>query len=379
MGERIQILGGGINGITTGVLLQLLGYDTRIVSKDIPHMREKDNSKLEVASEWAAGVIAWPVMVDGDNLGEMFGISQKFFGLLNNISRYGVMRQDLFRLGEGEVQPPPMEQHLIETEELSDEDFRPSAPGKDFNGYRSGIYLADLPFYMPQLYRMYRKAGGRVVNESLTRSEFLSESAPGINCTGYWSRELFDDSSMKALKGHILHVKHAPLPEDGSSVYSYVLDSGEHTTYCFPRNGEIVLGGTHLEGEPDPGGEWQGEELDEETVRINGEEIPERIKQVNSSILGNSAGINIEDYDLEVYEGYRPYREKGLRIERQCFQDAEIIHNYGHGGSGVTLSWGSALEVENLVSGFVEREERKFSSSSLERLSRLALNLVQDS
>ena len=33
-----------------------------------------------------------------------------------------------------------------------------------------------------------------------------------------------------------------------------------------------------------------------------------------------------------------------------------IVHNYGHGGSGVTLSWGCALEVADLVERLVRAD-----------------------
>lgn len=47
--------------------------------------------------------------------------------------------------------------------------------------------------------------------------------------------------------------------------------------------------------------------------------------------------------------GLRPYRKPGFRIELEQFGDANVIHNYGHGGAGVTLSWGSAQAATKLV------------------------------
>jgi D-amino-acid oxidase len=38
--------------------------------------------------------------------------------------------------------------------------------------------------------------------------------------------------------------------------------------------------------------------------------------------------------------GFRPTRPE-IRVERE----GDVIHNYGHGGSGLTLSWGCAREV----------------------------------
>src|SRR4028119_2196066 len=40
--------------------------------------------------------------------------------------------------------------------------------------------------------------------------------------------------------------------------------------------------------------------------------------------------------------GLRPYRASGFRVAREQFGDKALVHNYGHGGSGITFSWGTA-------------------------------------
>jgi len=48
--------------------------------------------------------------------------------------------------------------------------------------------------------------------------------------------------------------------------------------------------------------------------------------------------------------GLRPFRRSGVRLERDQLRDGRmVIHNYGHGGSGFTLSWGCAREVVDLA------------------------------
>jgi D-amino-acid oxidase len=48
--------------------------------------------------------------------------------------------------------------------------------------------------------------------------------------------------------------------------------------------------------------------------------------------------------------GLRPFRKSGVRLERDELRDGRtVIHNYGHGGSGFTLSWGCAREVVDLA------------------------------
>ena len=40
--------------------------------------------------------------------------------------------------------------------------------------------------------------------------------------------------------------------------------------------------------------------------------------------------------------GLRPFRLGGFVVRREMLGDKTIVHNYGHGGGGVTLSWGTA-------------------------------------
>jgi len=48
--------------------------------------------------------------------------------------------------------------------------------------------------------------------------------------------------------------------------------------------------------------------------------------------------------------GLRPFRKSGVRLERDHLSDGRtVVHNYGHGGSGFTLSWGCAEEVFELT------------------------------
>ena len=53
---------------------------------------------------------------------------------------------------------------------------------------------------------------------------------------------------------------------------------------------------------------------------------------------------------INQWVGLRPFRLGGVRLEYQLYQDKlKVIHNYGHGGCGVTLSWGCAKQVVDIV------------------------------
>ncbi|MEM7503549.1 MAG: FAD-dependent oxidoreductase [Pseudomonadota bacterium] len=48
------------------------------------------------------------------------------------------------------------------------------------------------------------------------------------------------------------------------------------------------------------------------------------------------------DRIVRVIVGHRPYRPSGFVVRRDEMDGKHVIHNYGHGGGGITLSWGSA-------------------------------------
>lgn len=62
---------------------------------------------------------------------------------------------------------------------------------------------------------------------------------------------------------------------------------------------------------------------------------------------------------IETKVGIRPFRKTGIRIEAEQIEDKLIVHNYGYGGSGLTLAFGGAEEVLKIL------DERKISSKTV--------------
>jgi D-amino-acid oxidase len=108
--------------------------------------------------------------------------------------------------------------------------------------------------------------------------------------------------------------------------------------FIVPRGEDmLVLGGI---AEPD---EWG---LD---INFDNHEPIQKMYQrcINFLPLLENAEI---DSTEPVRVGLRPFRRQSIRLEREPGTD--IVHNYGHGGSGVTLSWGCAREVTEIVKRF---------------------------
>jgi glycine/D-amino acid oxidase-like deaminating enzyme len=52
--------------------------------------------------------------------------------------------------------------------------------------------------------------------------------------------------------------------------------------------------------------------------------------------------------------GLRPYRDEGFVVEAERLGDKLLVHNYGHGGAGVTLSWGTSSLAVDIARDFMQ-------------------------
>ena len=104
--------------------------------------------------------------------------------------------------------------------------------------------------------------------------------------------------------------------------------------YIVPRGDKLVLGGLAEAGEWDTKVTLQNYRPAREMYERCLEFMP-ILKQAEL------------DPERPVRVGLRPARKKNVRLEAEA--GTSIIHNYGHGGSGFSLSWGCAFEVVELL------------------------------
>jgi D-amino-acid oxidase len=76
------------------------------------------------------------------------------------------------------------------------------------------------------------------------------------------------------------------------------------------------------------------------------------------SFIGGACGLPpvhvSADREIRTVVGLRPYRPSGFVVRAEKLDDTLVIHNYGHGGGGITLSWGTAkLAVDLGLAGQV--------------------------
>jgi D-amino-acid oxidase len=213
-------------------------------------------------------------------------------------------------------------------------DFRTAGPAGLPSGY-VGQWLFTVPTvemtpYLDWLVRRLREAGGVLLRRRVDSLAELAGQAPVVvNATGLGAATLAADPTVYPIRGQIVLVGNPGLhtsvrDEDGPA----------GPTYIHPRSRDVVLGGTfepyQRDTAPDP-------EVARAIVRRCVALVPEL---ADAPVLGHLAGL-------------RPGRSAGPRVELDPAglpDGARLVHDYGHGGAGVTLGWGCADEVAALVS-----------------------------
>ena len=189
------------------------------------------------------------------------------------------------------------------------------------SGFSLRVPLMDTTIYLDYLAARFRKAGGEIhANVRFKKLEDVDAKFDlVINCAGIGARELVHDADLEPHRGQV-----AIVPKIESLSSAIVCDDAP-LMYAIPRANDCVFGGTN-------------------EVSDNLAADPE----TTSRILAECSRVLNIDKPTVLAErvGLRPFRRSGVRLERDRLRDGRtVIHNYGHGGAGFTLSWGCAREV----------------------------------
>lgn len=175
--------------------------------------------------------------------------------------------------------------------------------------------------------KRFQNAGGKVVKEYVKRlSDLVSSHDVIINCSGLGAQQLCNDKKMVPIRGQVIKVK---APWIKTAFYA------DYDTYILPGfNGVVTLGGTR-----------QYESYNVNINKFDSMDIRERCESLLPSLVGAQV--------VREAVGLRPHRSS-VRVETDILRDArgntgKCVHNYGHGGYGITAAPGTAVYAVRLV------------------------------
>jgi D-amino-acid oxidase len=307
---RALVIGAGVSGLSCAIRLLEAGHAVTIWARGL----HSNTTSAVAAAIW------YPYRADPLHRVLPWGeATLREFTRLSAEPETGIVMRDgleVFRERVGD----PWWRHAVPGFRRATPDELP--PGF-IDGYAMRLPVIDMSLYLGWLEGRVMARGTALERRSITSFDEAEGVADlVVNCTGLGAREVARDAEVFGVRGQV-QVVEAP------NVSTFMLDEAT-LTYIIPRVFDVVLGGTAEEGVEDT-------EADLKTA----DSIRERCTRLMPQLAG---ATTITDR-----VGIRPCRAT-VRLEAEVLPSGtRVIHNYGHGGSGVTLSWGCADEVARLV------------------------------
>ena len=321
--DYVAIIGAGVSGLTTGVVLAERGYRAAIFAKETGQQTTSGAAAalwFPYDAEPAERVIPWALE------------TYKALVDLSREARAGVSMIELRQFSRaGEIEIPDWAIPLGAQAVIPSPSTSPRAGSaqRSLESFKSGfslrVPLMDTTIYLDYLANRFVAAGGSIAaNVQFKQLEGVDRKFDlVINCTGIGARELVQDRDLEPHRGQVAVV---PSIEDFSCA---IVCDDVPLMYAIPRRNDCVFGGTN-----DISSDLA---VDPATTDRIVAECSRVLKIEKPNVLTERVGL-------------RPFRKSGVRLERDRLHDGRtVIHNYGHGGSGFTLSWGCAREILNFA------------------------------
>ena len=291
------VVGAGVVGLTSAVCLREAGIAADVVAREEP----QDTTSAVAAALWYP-YRALPV----ERVTAWSAATYSALAALADVAGSGV------RMRAGTELLPA---------DAPDPWWRDAVPGlrRTREGLRFVAPAVDMSIHLPWLVGRLRALGGAIERRSVAALDEL-EADVVVNCAGLGARELAGDASLTAVRGQVVRVT-AP------GVQEWLLDQSdpERLVYVVPRERDVVLGGTAQEGAEDRTAD------------------PATTAAIRARCAALVPGL-LDAPVVGVAVGLRPVRPT-VRLEAE----GRVVHCYGHGGAGVTLAWGCAVEVAALL------------------------------
>jgi len=309
MGKKIAVIGAGISGMSVAYLLAEKGHDLHIIAKGF----SPNITSNRAAAFW------FPYHIRNDKRGIGWCLSSLNFYKSHCSIETGISMQKLVKAvkantGDEDTWLDFMPQGSVKI--LQDSE----APAGYDKAYEAYVPLIETQIFLPWLYKQVERKGATLKQQQVFELHDLSiEYDLIINCAALGSRELCNDKTIIPVRGQVV------LLEPGFPGHIFL--DNQTPAYIVPRKDATIVGGTYEENV-----------FEERTEQESLNDILKRAYSVfpgldKRKIIGSWAGL-------------RPFRPE-VRVELE--EDTNIIHNYGHGGSGYTLAFGCAEEVVKLA------------------------------
>jgi D-amino-acid oxidase len=306
----VLVIGAGVSGLTTGICLAEAGHGVTIRTASPP----------ERTTSAAAGALWGPVRVGPKD--RALSWAEHSLAILTKLADEPGTGVHIASGKEVTRTEPtlPYWSHLLPS-------MRMCHPAELPPGFAGGWHytapLATMPVYLGYLVTRFERAGGTLGLSPVTS---LDAAPLVVNCTGIGARDLVPDPGVTPVRGQVVIAENPGIEE-----FLISRDEPEpNTVYMFPHGDTILLGGTVEENAweltPNP--------LIEERIVADCSVIEPRLRGVR--ILGRRVGL-------------RPVRPE-VRLEPERVGESVVWHNYGHGGAGISLSWGCAAEIASRIS-----------------------------
>jgi D-amino-acid oxidase len=328
MENRAAIIGAGVSGLTCGVVFAERGWSATILADETG----QQTTSAAAAAVWfpydaepVDKVIPW-ALTTYERLAELARDPQSGVSMIEirQFTRTGEISIPDWakRLGAHSISVIPSKSASSARTEGSL--TNPAFSSAFADGFAVPVPLTDTTIYLEYLASRFRSAGGIIQSTHISKVEEISgDFGLIINCAGIGARELVHDLDLEPHRGQVAIVPKLDLA-------AAIVCDDTPLMYAIPRTNDCVFGGTNSVSHSREPSSADTEAIVSECSRVLGIEPP-RVTAVKV--------------------GLRPFRKSGVRLESEKLRDGRIIiHNYGHGGAGFTLSWACAEEVYAIAS-----------------------------
>ena len=244
-----------------------------------------------------------------------------------------VINHEYLRVGEPD--PPQWLQSILWPSEISEcsVDF---AERHYDRVWKFQTIVIDMSRYMSWLGWWAQSLGVAISERHLqsVRGAFGEDTHAVVNCSGLGARRLVPDKTVRPVRGQLLFFE----PVERSTSDRLVAVGVDE--YCLiPRITDVGLGSL-LHGESN---------RNETRARYSHQSEQLLLAALDQLLRLSGAGDEQMEFSGRAAFGLRPIREDGCRLEAAQTGAGLIVHNYGHGGAGVTLAWGCADRVAEMI------------------------------